>query len=159
MYKTTFQNLLQFFYRSLTKTVSSKTVSGKLFLTLLVFALSANGVPDWAALNHQNFDEWEWEIIRENTSDENMWSARAGLQALNHRGKFYVFGGRTPIQSPVPGASIIHGDVWKSRNKGKTWRKILRSNPSFPAPQNHWANRAYFQAVSQGKYSTSSILM
>ena len=152
MYKTTFQKITYFIYRSLNKIITSRNVFGKLLLTVLVFILSANGVPDLATIKHNNFNNWEWELIRANSSDQNMWSARAGLQALNHRGKFYVLGGRTPIESEVFGASIIHGDVWRSRDKGKTWKNILPSNPPFPAPQQHWANRAYFQAVSQGKY-------
>lgn len=152
MYKTTFKNLLHFFTKSLTNLFSSRNVFGKLFLTVLIFVFSSNGIPDGATLKHHNFNNWEWELIKENSSNENMWSARAGLQALNHGGKFYILGGRTPIDSDVFGASIIHGDVWKSRNKGKTWRKILSSNQPFPAPPQHWANRAYFQAVSQGKY-------
>lgn len=152
MYKTTFQNYFYFFNRSLHRVFKSNNVFNKLFLTLFVFILSTSAAPELSMLNHHDFNTWEWELIRANSSDENMWSARAGLQALNHRGKFYVLGGRTPIQSDVFGASIIHGDVWKSRDRGKTWRKVLPSNPPFPAPPNHWANRAYFQAVSQGKY-------
>lgn len=152
MYKTTFQNYFYFFKRSLNRVFKSNNAFNKLLLTLFIFILSTSAAPDLATISHQDFDNWEWELIRANSSDQNMWSARAGLQALNHRGKFYVLGGRTPIKSDVFGASIIHGDVWKSRNKGKTWRKILSSNDPFPAPPEHWANRAYFQAVSQGKY-------
>ena len=152
MYKTTFQKIAIAINRSLTNLFSSRNAFGKLLLTFLIFVFSSNGIPDLSTIDNHNFNNWEWELIRENSSDEDMWSARAGLQALNHRGKFYVLGGRTPIKSDVFGASIIHGDVWKSKNKGKTWRKILSSNQPFPAPPNHWANRAYFQAVSQGKY-------
>ena len=152
MYKTTFQKFIYFINRSLTNATVPKHAFGNLFLALLVFVLSSNGIPDWKKNQGKNFKSWEWEKIKPNTEGDNPWSKRAGLQALNHRGKFYIFGGRTPIASDVPGASIIHGDVWKSRNKGKTWKKILESNIPFPVPPNHWANRAYFQAVSKGKY-------
>lgn len=152
MYKTTFQNLLSFFIKSLTILFSSRNAFGKLFLTVLIFVFSSNGIPDWQKNNGKNFKSWEWEIIKPNTEGNTPWAKRAGLQALNHRGKFYIFGGRTPVKSLIPGESIIHGDVWRSKNEGKTWKKILESNVPFPIPPNHWANRAYFQAVSKGKY-------
>ncbi len=152
MYKTTFQQFIYFIKRTLTNATLTKNAFGNLFLALLVFILSSNGIPEWNKNQGKNFKSWEWEKIKSNTEGDNPWSKRAGLQALNHRGKFYIFGGRTPIDSDVPGASIIHGDVWKSRNQGKTWKKILESNIPFPVPPTHWANRAYFQAVSKGKY-------
>jgi hypothetical protein len=91
------------------------------------------------------------------------WTKRAGLQALSHKGKFFVFGGRTPLPIPIPGASIIHGDVWSSSDKGKNWERILESNPpqvipgvglvpTDPNSTDHWANRAYFQVVKKGSY-------
>ncbi|MDH3323050.1 MAG: hypothetical protein OEM04_08680, partial [Flavobacteriaceae bacterium] len=154
MNKTTFSNFKRFFIRSLTNTVSSKNLFGKLFLTLLVFVLSANGLPNWQANNNKNLESWTWETIKENQlilpGDDSHWSARAGLQALNHKGKFYIFGGRTPLNI-FPGANQIHGDVWSSSDQGASWTKILASNPDF-GPQNHWPNRAYFQAVSKGSY-------
>jgi hypothetical protein len=155
MYKITFQNLLHFFYRSLTNSISSRNAFGKLFLTLLVFVLSSNGIPEWNKNNGKNFKSWTWEIIKENqpvfTGDFSHWSARAGLQALNHNEKFYIFGGRTPLPGP-PGNSIIHGDGWVSEDKGKTWTNILPSNPPFPQSETHWSNRAYFQALEKGSY-------
>jgi len=103
----------------------------------------------------KNFKQWTWDEINSQTP----WSARAGLQVLNHKDTFYLFGGRTPLDpnvTPVPGASIIHGDVWSSNDKGLTWNIILESNPTppgFPPNPNltsHWANRSYFQAVKKG---------
>lgn len=93
-----------------------------------------------------DFNHWQWEEV--NKSAE--WNARAGLQALNHMGDFYIFGGRTPLDpaiTNVPGASIIWGDVWKSKNQGKSWKRILETDDN-----SHWPARAYFQAVSKGKY-------
>ena len=103
----------------------------------------------------KNFKQWTWDEINSQTP----WSARAGLQVLNHNDTFYLFGGRTPLDpnvTPVPGASIIHGDVWSSNDKGLTWNIILESNPTppgFPPNPNltsHWANRSYFQALNKG---------
>ena len=113
-----------------------------------IFAQKKNN----AANERKNFKQWTWDEINSQTP----WSARAGLQVLNHNDTFYLFGGRTPLDpnvTPVPGASIIHGDVWSSNDKGLTWDKILESNPTppgFPPNPNltsHWANRSYFQAV------------
>ena len=64
MYKTTFQNLLSFFIRSLTNLFSSRNAFGKLFLTFLIFVFSSNGIPDWQKNNGKNFKSWEWEIIK-----------------------------------------------------------------------------------------------
>jgi hypothetical protein len=75
------------------------------------------------------------------------WSPRAGLQAVQHRGNFYVMGGRTPKIVPEAfGDSIFHNDVWKSKDSGKTWNLVSGGHG---AP---WAARAYFQAVKKGRY-------
>lgn len=169
MYKTTFQKFIYFINRSVTKAASSRHVFGKLFLTVLVFALSSNGIPDWQGNKNKSIQDWTWEIIKENQPidlssfpiDDSHWAQRAGLQALNHKGKFFIFGGRTPIAIPgvpIPGLSVIHGDVWSSSDKGKNWDKLLESNPTIPGivpdPNTtaHWANRSYFQAVKKGSY-------
>ena len=98
--------------------------------------------------NRKNFKNWTWEEVNSNSN----WSSRAGLQVLNHQNKFYLFGGRTPLDPgtlpfPIPGASIIWGDVWESDNYGSSWSNILQTNND-----NHWPARAYFQAISKGKY-------
>lgn len=116
------------------------------FLLLLLFILSANTSNQWATYGLKDFDSWKWKEV--NKSAE--WEARAGLQALNHMGDFYIFGGRTPVNPliiNVPGASTIWGDVWKSKNYGKSWKKILETDDN-----THWPARAYFQAVSKEKY-------
>jgi hypothetical protein len=97
--------------------------------------------------NGKNFKNWSWDKINSNAD----WSSRAGLQVLNHSNQFYLFGGRTPIDpatlpSPIPGASIIWGDVWKSNDFGVSWTNLLHNNDT------QWPARAYFQAVSKGKY-------
>ena len=176
MYKTTFQKFIYFINRSLTNLSSSRNIFGKLFLTVLIIVLSSNGIPDWKKNNGKNFKSWTWEIIKDNEAiplpppfgpeipaPSDNWYQRAGLQALNHKGKFYIFGGRTPLPIPIPGASILHGDVWSSSDKGKNWERVLESNPptvipgvgilpSDPNLTEHWANRAYFQAVIKGSY-------
>jgi len=71
------------------------------------------------------------------------WSARAGLQVLESRGRFFLMGGRTPLDPavvPVPGASTIWGDVWSSADRGRSWRKLT---------DDAWPARAYFQAVTK----------
>ncbi|OIQ37929.1 MAG: hypothetical protein BM563_07135 [Bacteroidetes bacterium MedPE-SWsnd-G1] len=95
-----------------------------------------------------NFKQWSWEEVNSNAS----WSARAGLKVVNHNGEFILMGGRTPsnpfeLQPPVPGASMIWGDVWSSTDYGKSWDNILETDD-----QSHWPARAYFQALSDGEY-------
>ncbi len=84
----------------------------------------------------------EWSLLTE----EPGWSGRAGLQVVELRNKFFLMGGRTPIDPaiiPVPGASTMYSDVWKSRDKGRTWTQILESEGA-----DVWPARAYFQAVT-----------
>ena len=133
-----------------------------LLITLVAFLVSSNGLQEYKGFNGKNFKSWEWTVIKENQvvlppepgfpPDLSHWSARAGLQAIHLNGDFYIMGGRTPIPGP-PGNSIIHGDVWKSSDYGKTWNAILPSNEFLPPglPE-HWSSRAYFQAVKKGRY-------
>ncbi len=98
--------------------------------------------------NRNNFKQWSWEEVNNNAN----WSPRAGLQVLNHQNQFFLFGGRTPLDPaslpfPVPGASIIWGDVWKSQDYGNSWDNILQTDD-----ETHWPARAYFQAVSKGDF-------
>jgi N-acetylneuraminic acid mutarotase len=84
-----------------------------------------------------------WQLVTDNAE----WSPRAGLQIVRLQNKLFVLGGRTPIQSPIPGASQIWGDVWQSNLKGSTWKKILTCETP-----GHWAPRAYFKALTKGQY-------
>ena len=98
--------------------------------------------------NRNNLKHWSWEEVNNNAN----WSPRAGLQVLHHQNQFFLFGGRTPLNPatlpiPIPGASIIWGDVWRSQNFGSSWDNILQTNDS-----SHWPARAYFQAVSKGDF-------
>ncbi|MGI9272723.1 MAG: hypothetical protein ACR2QT_13165 [Woeseiaceae bacterium] len=89
--------------------------------------------------------ELKWKEVNEGVGV--IWEPRAGLQAVNHRGRFYVLGGRAPKMAPLAfGDSIFFNDVWKSGNAGKDWSRISNGNG---AP---WAARAYFQAVTKGPY-------
>ena len=76
---------------------------------------------------------------------ESPWSARAGLHVVELGSRFYLMGGRTPIQSPIPLASDIWSDVWVSDDLGATWTEILPHNTP-----GTWPARAYFQAVTLG---------
>jgi hypothetical protein len=93
-----------------------------------------------------DFASYEWTLINE----EARWAPRAGLQVVNLRNRFYLMGGRTPRPPsfpPIPGDSDIWGDVWMSKDKGASWEKILDTNDD-----QHWPARAYFQAVTKGRY-------
>ena len=73
--------------------------------------------------------------------DPSGWTGRAGLQAVQLRGDFYVMGGRTPDPTQFnPFGSILWNDVWKSSDLGHSWRALGT------AP---WAARGYFQAVTK----------
>lgn len=90
-----------------------------------------------------DFESYQWEELPAGPR----WEPRAGLQALELAGQFYVFGGRTPrppmMPNPIPGDSDIWSDVWSSPDQGLTWEKILDSGGD------HWAPRAYFKAVTK----------
>ncbi len=76
------------------------------------------------------------------------WARRSGLQAISLNNCFYIMGGRTAINpeiSPVPGASQIWSDVWKSKDHGLTWERLLPTESP-----DHWSPRAFFQAVKLG---------
>jgi len=76
------------------------------------------------------------------------WGGRAGLQVIDLRGSFYLMGGRTPNPPsfpPIPGDSKIWSDVWRSADRGRTWKTILPDG----APDS-WPARAYFGAVKKG---------
>ncbi len=93
-----------------------------------------------------DFGSYEWTEINPAAD----WAPRAGLQVVNLKNRFYLMGGRTPIDPavlPVPGASIIWGDVWKSKDRGVSWEEILDTDT-----EGHWPARAYFQAVTKGRY-------
>ncbi|WP_430814324.1 T9SS type A sorting domain-containing protein [Carboxylicivirga sp. RSCT41] len=84
-----------------------------------------------------------WQLITENAE----WSARAGLQIIKLKNSLFVMGGRTPLQSNIPGDSEIWGDVWKSDLKGKRWTQVLETDDT-----KHWPARAYFKAITKGQY-------
>ena len=93
-----------------------------------------------------DFSTFEWTELNGNAP----WAARAGLHTVELGGRFYLMGGRTPVDPatlpfPIPGASDFWADVWVSDDEGVTWEEILSSD----AP-GHWAPRAYFQAVVNG---------
>ena len=76
------------------------------------------------------------------------WSPRAGHQVLNLNGTFFLIAGRTPLDLPIPGASLIWGDVWRSDDLGRNWTLILPDAEQAGL----WKNRAYFQAVEKTGY-------
>lgn len=111
-------------------------------VTLLLAVAStpaAGAVP--ARSSGPDLDRYRWTEVQPDAP----WEARAGLQTVDLRGRFYLMGGRTPVASTVPGASVIHGDVWESRDRGVSWKRLVRTG----AP-GMWSPRAYFQALRQG---------
>ena len=95
-----------------------------------------------------------WTQVLPNGSEpEPRWSARAGLQAVTLGDTVYVMGGRVPNAPPpppaqgVPGDSTLLNDVWSSTNRGTTWKQL---SPTGAASM--WSPRAYFAAVTKGKY-------
>jgi hypothetical protein len=88
-----------------------------------------------------DFDTYDWQLVNPRAP----WAARAGLQVVELRGALYLMGGRTPIDPalvPVPGASVLWSDVWKSSDLGSSWEEVLPGGGA-----GHWPARAYFQAL------------
>lgn len=111
---------------------------------LTAFLIFMSALLAGTASANPRFD-FEWKEVNEGVGV--IWEPRAGLQAVNHKGSFYVLGGRAPKMSPLAfGDSIFFNDVWKSGNSGKDWSRI---SSGLGAP---WASRAYFQAVTKGPY-------
>lgn len=93
-----------------------------------------------------DFTTFEWTEVNADAR----WAARAGLHTVELGGRFYLMGGRTPLDPatlpfPIPGASEFWADVWVSEDEGATWEQILASDTP-----GHWAPRAYFQATVKG---------
>ncbi len=99
------------------------------------------GCGDSSATEPPDFTSFEWTLI----NGDAQWEARAGLHVVALDQRFYLMGGRTPLDSPIPGASDIWADVWVSDDRGASWEKILDT-----ATPGHWPPRAYFQAVTKG---------
>jgi hypothetical protein len=89
-----------------------------------------------------DFSSYQWQP----TLTAAPWAARAGLQVVELNDALYLMGGRTPLNPaivPVPGASTLWSDVWKSRDLGSSWERVLETDGS-----EHWPARAYFQALT-----------
>ncbi|MGI9659038.1 MAG: hypothetical protein ACR2OD_09025 [Gaiellaceae bacterium] len=91
-----------------------------------------------------DFEAYEWEQVNRDAP----WEARTGLQVVDLKGVFYLMGGRTPIDSPVPGDGIIHGDVWRSTDDGESWQELIADTEA----QGDWPARAFFSAVKKGRH-------
>ena len=118
------------------------TVSVLIFLTAAA-SVNAQDTKKWKS---PDFSTYEWTL----TNPSARWEPRAGLQVVKQGKRLYLMGGRTPLnpaEEPVLGASIIWGDVWASDDLGETWEPIL-----FTDDEDHWPARAYFQAVTKGRY-------
>jgi hypothetical protein len=97
------------------------------------------------AASAQIFNKFDWTEVHSGSGTT--WDARAGLQAVNLRGNFYVLGGRSPQIVPAAfGDSVFYDDVWRSSDSGRSWSRVSAGNGS------PWSARAYFQAVTKGPY-------
>ncbi|MEZ5239948.1 MAG: hypothetical protein R2716_13700 [Microthrixaceae bacterium] len=92
------------------------------------------------------FDAYRWSRV----ADDAPWGRRAGVEAVNLNGSFFLVGGRTPNpytpfpEGPIPGDSTIWGDVWRSDDSGRTWVEVLATEDS------PWPARSYHEVVVQG---------
>ena len=103
----------------------------------------------FSSANAGFFDRFEWTEVNDGTGagSSAIWEQRAGLQAVKHRGKFYVLGGRKPNAEQLTlGDSTFFNDTWVSADSGVSWRDLSDDTTDT------WAPRAYFQAVTKGKY-------
>ncbi|MFA0183280.1 hypothetical protein AB4463_23275, partial [Vibrio cyclitrophicus] len=74
-------------------------------------------------------------------TSEAAWEKRAGLQVVHLDDKFYLMGGRSPLERiQFAGESTLHGDVWVS-DDAANWTQLLDTDDS-----SHWPARAYFKA-------------
>ena len=122
--------------------INTLSLSRFLWFTAAIIALA----PAHLIAEGIDFGSFEWTVVNEDAS----WAPRAGLHVVNLKNDLYLMGGRTPIDPavlPVPGASVIWSDVWKSQDRGASWEQILETDT-----EAHWPARAYFQAVTQGNY-------
>ena len=119
------------------------------FISLLTLACSDSSDSPKPGQRLDRLTDFESYIWREVPAGPR-WEPRAGLQALELDGSFYLFGGRTPrppsMPNPIPGDSDIYNDVWISEDRGETWQQLL------PSGGDHWAPRAYFKSVSKDGY-------
>ena len=112
-----------------------------IFASSLAFTLALGCGTSGGPTAEVDFSTFEWTEINADAP----WAARAGLHVVELGGRFYLMGGRTPLESLIPGFSTLWADVWASDDEGASWTNILQSD----AP-GHWTPRAYFQAVSKG---------
>jgi hypothetical protein len=112
----------------------------------IVGALVAAALLAPAGASASPLSSYRWSEV----TDAAPWSARAGLQVVEIGGRFYLMGGRTPRplrNPPVPGDSDITSDVWRSDDRGRTWKRIVPTGRP-----DVWPARAYFQAVVKDRW-------
>lgn len=110
--------------------------------------LSVGALPAMAGGYKKPPDRSAWQEVNPSAP----WAGRAGLEAAAVGRSFYVLGGRTPNpwvappNGPLPGDSTIHGDVWRSDDRGRTWRQVLATGQP-----GSWPARAYHEVVTRGR--------
>lgn len=132
--------------RSLFKLLAGLVVGALVLSTAPVQAFDLNGQSLGSAraphAGPLDFSSYQWQP----TLTTAPWAARAGLQVVELNDALYLMGGRTPLNPaivPLPGASTLWSDVWKSRDLGSSWETVLETDGA-----DHWPARAYFQALT-----------
>ena len=96
-----------------------------------------------------SFNDYVWTEIRQTDFlDPNQWEPRAGLQAAELHNTLFIIAGRSPSDSFIPFDSVIHADVWVSKDLGETWVEVLDDAED----AGFWHARAYFEAVTKGAH-------
>ena len=125
-----------------------RAIASVLLATGLLAGLVGSADARGNASSAENFERYVWDEVSPAAS----WAPRAGLEAVAVGKTFYVLGGRTPNpwvappDGPLPGDSTIHGDVWRSHDRGETWTQILATDDA-----DHWPARAYHEVVQRGR--------
>jgi hypothetical protein len=95
--------------------------------SLMTFVASDLPANELTARAPQWWQRPQWTEV----SPDAAWAARAGLQVVELHSTFFLMGGRTPIAPavlPVPGASVIWSDVWRSRDLGRSWQELVETD-------------------------------
>lgn len=123
-----------------------KKIPNVLLIAIIIITLAPKNIV--AGDKVKGFESYGWTEINDNAQ----WSPRAGLETVALGRDFYLLGGRTPNpyvpppEGPIPGDSTIHGDVWKSSDRGATWELLLETDDF-----DHWPARAYHEVVTMGR--------
>jgi len=119
----------------------NKRRSGVGFLAACLLTLGVIGAPAAGSAGERaevsGLGSYAWKEVNAAAP----WEARAGLQTVKMGGKPFILGGRAPASPVIPFVSTIFNDIWRSDDKGKSWKQVTDDAP--------WPARAYFEAVTK----------